>query len=65
MQRVSVTTQRAHGESAVLDLVLELLQCRRVIEHREFTMRVARIVAGAQFDRANRMALQFGQDIIE
>jgi hypothetical protein len=65
MQRVSVTTQRADGESAVLDLVLELLQCRRVIEHSEFTMRVARIVAGAQFDRANPMALQFGQDIIE
>ena len=65
MQRIAVAAQSADSEALVVQLLLEFLQFLLVIEHRELAMRVAGIVAGAEFDSVDVQALQFFKDLVE
>ena len=59
MQRIAVAAQRADGDAVVRQLLLELDQLAVVVEHRELAVRIAGIVAGAQFHRIHPQTLQF------
>ena len=63
MQRISVTAQRADGESAIFELELELAERMAIVEHRERAVRIARVVAGAQFHGVDIQAVQFIEDL--
>src|SRR5439155_13570702 len=65
MQRVAVTAQRTDGEAVVGKLLLEVEQLRYFVQHRELAVRVAGIIARAQFDRIDIDALQFLQNVVE
>jgi hypothetical protein len=50
MQCIAVTTQGADRDAVVGQHFLELAEGRGILEHREFAVRVARIVSRGEFD---------------
>ena len=60
-----MTAQGADGEALVVQFLLELLQFLLVLEHGELAMRIAGIVAGAQFNRVDVQALQLFENFVE
>src|ERR1700733_11248617 len=62
MQRISMTAQRTDRKTAVFELELELTQRSAIAEHRQRTVRVARVIAGAQFHSVDVQALQSLED---
>jgi hypothetical protein len=60
-----VTAQRANGEAVAFELLLELLQGLTLVQHRQFAMGVARIVAGTKFYRMDIQTLQFFEYFVE
>ena len=65
MQRIAVAAQRADAEAVIGQLLLEVVQFARVVEHREFAVGVARIVSGAQFHGIDVVALQFLENVFQ
>jgi hypothetical protein len=50
MQGVPVTTQGADADSVIGQNVVKLGEGSGIFEHREFAVRIARIVSGSEFD---------------
>src|SRR5258708_4223069 len=59
MQRVSVTTQSADVDAAVGQNLLKFGEGSGIFEHREFAVRVARIVSGGEFDGIDLQSREF------
>ena len=57
MQRIAVTAERADRDAVVFQDLLELGQGGVVVEHGELAMRVAGIIAGAEFDGVDAVGL--------
>ena len=57
MQRIAVAAQGADGEAVVFQDLLELGECGVVVQHGELAVRVAGIVAGAEFDGVDAVGL--------
>ncbi len=62
---IPVRAERADRKSVVGQLLLEIVQRRFVRKHRQLAMRIARIIAGAQFDRRNVERAQLFEDFFE
>ncbi len=58
-------TQGADREAVDFQFLLELLQRLPVVQHRQFAMRIAGIISGAEFDREDIQALQFLEHFVE
>ena len=62
MQRVAVTAQGADGDAVIGQNFLKLGEGGGVFEHRELAVRIARIVAGAEFDGIDLERYEFLQN---
>ena len=58
-----MTAQRADGKPAIFKLRLEIPQRNAIGEHRQWAMRVARIIARAQLHAVDIDTLQFVEDL--
>ena len=65
MQRIAVATQRADGEAVVVERLLEFVERGVLLEQRELAVRIAGIVAGAEFNRGDAESFQFRDHVRE
>ena len=60
-----MAAQGADREAVVRELLFKINQLVRMLEHRQFAMRIARIIACAEFDRADVERGQFFEDLLQ
>jgi len=64
VQGIAVRTQRADGKSIVVELLFELFQRCLILQQRQLTVRVARIISRAELERGNTEAFQLLHDVV-
>jgi hypothetical protein len=62
VERVAVAAKGADGDAAIGEELLEFSESFGVVEHRQLAMRVAGIIAGAEFDGVDVEGLEFVED---
>ena len=62
MERVAVATERADGDAAIGEKLLEFGEGLGVVEHGELAVRVAGIIAGAEFDGVDVEGFELVED---
>ena len=65
VERVAVATQGADGEAVSVERLAEIRKRPGVLQHREFAVGVAGVVARSQLNRINTMALELVQDLFQ
>src|SRR5579862_8573155 len=65
MQRIAMATQGADRKAVDFQFLFKLLQRLPVVQHRQFAMGIAGIVAGAELDREDIQAFQFVEHFVE
>ena len=65
MQRIAVAGQRRNGQAGIGDLALEGLEFVRLVQQRQMQMRVAGIIAGAEFHHLDAHGFQLLQHVVQ
>ena len=65
MQRIAVAAQRADGETVIRQRLLERVERGAVVQHRQLAVRVAGIIARAQFHGGDVMRRKLFQNVAE
>jgi hypothetical protein len=64
VNRIPMTAQRADCETLIVQLLFEFRQFLFVLEHRELTMRISRIVSGAQLNGVDIQLFQLVEHFV-
>jgi hypothetical protein len=62
MQRITVATQCADARTVICQNLLKFGKGSRIFEHRQFAVRISRIVAGTKLDGCDLECLEFREN---